>query len=105
LSADRSHPQISVDQKTQKNDDRNEGLSKGESSFLPVVNDRIECGIDQEDEKGRAIDPCQVCHLDKRKVEILRIAQVRPGKSREKERAEVFQSHPEDRGEENRLES
>ena len=60
-------------------------------------------GIDQNDDKGETIDSRYICHLDKREIEILRITQVGPGETCEKEGAEIFQGNPEDRGEKNGL--
>jgi hypothetical protein len=50
----------------------------------------IESGIDEKDDEGETIDSGDICHLDKREIEILGMAQIGPWKACEKEGAEVF---------------
>jgi hypothetical protein len=99
------HLDISIDQKAQKDECRYDDLSDGKDFFRPVAKDPEEGGIDQKDDKRETIGSSNICHLDKRKVEILRISQVRPGESGQQKGAEVFQGNPYDWGEERSLES
>jgi hypothetical protein len=54
------------------------------------VKHREKCGIDEKDDEGEAIDSGDICHLDKKEIEILGVAQIGPRKACEKERAEIF---------------
>ena len=53
--------------------------------------------IDQEDNEGEAIDSGDIRDLDERKIEVLGVAQIRPGETRQKERPEILEGNPEER--------
>ncbi len=96
---------MSVDQKAQKDEACEDHLFNGKNLFGPLAKNPQKRGIDQNDDERGAIDSRDIRYLDKRKGEILRVTQVRPRKTCQKERAEVFQGHPEERGEKHRLKS
>jgi hypothetical protein len=60
-----------------------------------LAEDQVERDIDPEDDEGKAIDSCDLCDLDKGEVQVLRVAQDRPGKPGQEERPEIFQGDPE----------
>ena len=105
LPFNRRHLDISVDQKSREDETRDDDLSIGEDLPFPLMKDRIKSRIDQKDNKRDAVDSRDICHLDQRKIEILRITQVRPGEPRQKKGTKIFQGDPEDRNEKNGLES
>jgi hypothetical protein len=84
------HLYIPIDQNNQKDENGDGHLLKRKGPFWPLVEHPTESGIDEKDDEGEAIDSSDICHLDKREIEILGVAQIGPWKACEKERAEVF---------------
>ncbi len=74
---------------------------KGKDFPGPPGERLIEGPIDHDDDEGEAIDPCDVHHLNEREVEVLRMAEVGPGKARQQDRPDVFQGYPEERRKKN----
>jgi hypothetical protein len=65
---------IPIDQKNQKDKNGDGHLLKRKGPFWPMVEHRKECGIDGKNDEGKAIDSSDICHLDKREIEILGMA-------------------------------